>query len=243
MSDLGLGNEPTFLSTATVVSFSQYRGAWSKSKSVFLNGVIFASLPQLTASLVYFVYNSLFTRFLFINEWNSYPGSRKGLRVTDPVEGTQQRSTYYFQLPLRYSVPLLAWFALMHWLISETLFLRRIYAIWPEPTASHGVGKFLISRLAYSPIALFLLTLAFFVLVLTGFAIMRVRFEWKMPPASGKSVTLSAACHPPKNDDDVHLSQVRWGVTSMSATGLGHCSFSGLPVRLPEEGENFAGRG
>ena len=80
-------------------------------------------------------------------------------------------------------------------------------------------------------------------LVLTGFAIMRVRFEWKMPPASGKSVTLSAACHPPKNDDDVHLSQVRWGVTSMSATGLGHCSFSGLPVRLPEEGENFAGRG
>ena len=121
-------------------------------------------------------------------------------------------------------------------------FLRRIYAIWPEDTAPHGVGKLLISRLAYSPTALFLLTLALLALALIGFAIIHARFEWKMPPTSGRSVTISAACHQPKNGDDVHLSAVRWGVTSMGRNGIGHCSFSGLPVRLPEEGETFLGR-
>ena len=242
MVGIGLGNEPTFRSSSTVASFAQYSGAWSKSKSVFLNGVFFANLPQLPASLIYFIYNSLFTRFFLVKEWNSYSGTRRGLRVTNPMEGTSQTSTYYLQFPLRYSVPLVAWFALMHWLISETLFLRRIYAIWPEDTAPHGVGKFLISRLAYSPITLFLLTLALLVLALIGFAVIHARFEWKMPPFSGKSVTISAASHPPKNDDDVHLSAVRWGVTSMGRNGIGHCSFSGLPVRLPEVGERFLGR-
>ena len=241
MFGIGVGNEPTFRSSWTVASFAQYSGAWSKSKSGLLNGVIFANLPQLPASLIHFIYNSLFTRFFFLKEWNSYAGTRRGLRVTNPMKGTSQTSTCYLQFPLRYSVPFLAWFTLMHWLISETLFLRRIYAIWPEDTAPHGVGKFLISRLAYSPITLFLLTLAISVLVLIGFAIIHVRFEWKLPPTSEKSVTISAASHPPKNDDDVHLSAVRWGVTSMGENGIGHCSFSGLPVRLPEEGEKFTG--
>lgn len=49
---------------------------------------------------------------------------KKPLRVTAP-QG-QQRSTYYLHLPYRYSVPLIVTSALLHWLVSQSIFLVRI---------------------------------------------------------------------------------------------------------------------
>ena len=64
---------------------------------------------------------------------------------------------------------------------------------------------------------------------------MRVRFEWRMPPASGNSVIIGAACHSPKDDDNICLLQMRSGLTSVSENGVGHCSFSGLLVKKKEK--------
>lgn len=40
-------------------------------------------------------------------------------------------------------------------------------------------------------------------------------------------------------ESDMHLGEIRWGVTSMDIDGIGHCAFSLSPVRPPEKGEIF----
>lgn len=49
---------------------------------------------------------------------------RKTLRVTSPVG--MQRSTYFVQMPMRYGVPMIASMALLHYLISQSIFLYAI---------------------------------------------------------------------------------------------------------------------
>lgn len=57
-------------------------------------------------------------------EYSGCGVSRKALRVTTP-QG-QQRAIYWLQLPFKYSIPLIATSATLHWLISQALFLIRI---------------------------------------------------------------------------------------------------------------------
>ncbi|KAK1143248.1 hypothetical protein N8T08_006948 [Aspergillus melleus] len=78
--------------------------------------VLLANTPQILLSALYFVINSILTCMLVAAEWDRYARHRRPLRVSWPRG--QQRSTYYFSLPYRYSLPLLALSATLHWLIS-----------------------------------------------------------------------------------------------------------------------------
>ena len=73
-------------------------------------------------------------------------------------------------------------------------------------------------------------------LMLIGFAalyncIMHVKFEWRMLPASRNGLIIGALCCEPKDDDDICFIKMSSGVTSVSGNGVGHCSFSGLPIK------------
>jgi len=57
-------------------------------------------------------------------EWSQYGVKRAPLRVTIPSPG--QRSTYFLQLPYAFSVPLLIASIILHWFISQSIFLARI---------------------------------------------------------------------------------------------------------------------
>jgi hypothetical protein len=46
---------------------------------------------------------------------------RKTLRVSAPVG--IQRSSYFVSMPLRYGIPLIATMSLLHWLVSQSLFV------------------------------------------------------------------------------------------------------------------------
>lgn len=63
-------------------------------------------------------------------EWCGYtagPKSQaKGLRVSSPVPDTEQRSTYTLSVPLKWAIPVCICIAVLHWAVSETLFLARI---------------------------------------------------------------------------------------------------------------------
>lgn len=69
----------------------------------------------------YFVYNSLYTRLCAEKEWCSYGTDYYSLRVTIP-QG-QQRSKYRLQLPYRYSIPLIVVSIVLHWLVSNALYV------------------------------------------------------------------------------------------------------------------------
>lgn len=84
--------------------------------------VLFVNLPQVICSLIYFSYNYLLTVMLLSQEWSRFYLVKKPLRVSKPIG--EQRSTYFLSLPYRYGVPLIIASSTLHWLISQSLFLR-----------------------------------------------------------------------------------------------------------------------
>lgn len=86
-----------------------------------IHSVLIANFPQLILSVSYFLYNGLFTRLCVEKEWKSYSLDYRPLRVTDP-KGDQE-STYWLQLPYTYSVPLISISVILHWIVSNCLYV------------------------------------------------------------------------------------------------------------------------
>lgn len=87
----------------------------------YLDGLIIANTPQLILSWSYFAYNSLLTRIHVEKELNLYSRSFKPLRVSFPKG--MQIATWRLQLPYKFSIPLLLISIILHWLISNSIFL------------------------------------------------------------------------------------------------------------------------
>ncbi|KAI3336909.1 hypothetical protein HD806DRAFT_475133 [Xylariaceae sp. AK1471] len=86
-----------------------------------LGAVLLANTPQLLLSFCYLTYNNLFTYLQIAREWGKYSEGYSSLRVTDP-QG-HQSSTYRLQLPYRYSLPLMGASAILHWILSNTIYV------------------------------------------------------------------------------------------------------------------------
>ncbi|KAF3005003.1 hypothetical protein E8E13_008650 [Curvularia kusanoi] len=99
--------------------------------SVIGNALV-ANTPQVILSFIYLLLNSLFTTMLLSHEWASYTRTRKGLRTSGARRGNQ-RSTYFLSLPYRFAVPLMVVSALLHWLVSQSIFLVAIEVRPPPP--------------------------------------------------------------------------------------------------------------
>jgi hypothetical protein len=114
-----------------------------------ISNVLIANLPQLLLSVIYIIYNIMLSAFLVQREFSRMYKVRKPLRVSEPTG--IQRSSYFISLPLRYGIPLYASSGIMHWLLSQSLFLARITAFYPsgEIDALHS-----FSTCGYSPIAI-----------------------------------------------------------------------------------------
>jgi hypothetical protein len=190
-----------------------------------------ANAPQVFLSLVYFSVNRLCTSRCFANEWNNYVTHRKGLRVTAPTG--KQRSTHFLQLPYRWDVPLTVTVGLLHWLLSQSLFLvrremrRRDGSLYPGSTYACG----------YSVSSILVFSLAFFTLTVLVLWLLLKRVELYIPPARQCSLVISAACHPPEDDIDAQLEEVQWGVTEEGTDHeAGHCTFTSGDVMTPQAG-------
>ena len=182
---LGFGS----VSSETVIGSFNYSGPTGLVGTVFM-----ANLPQLVLTFFYLIYNGIFTCMLLTKEWSSFTLKRKPLRVSSP-QGIQ-RSTYRLQMPCRYGIPLLIGSGLLHWLVSQSIFLIRV-------NSRDSTGKQLpdkaLSTCGYSPIALIFFTGLFVMLV--GFTVMTGlfrKYEGGVPLAASYSVIISAACHAPE---------------------------------------------
>lgn len=106
--------------------------------SGLLANVLVANSPQLIFSCLYLLYNGIFTSMCLAHEYSKYSNCRKGLRATSP-QG-DQRSTYWLHLPYVYSIFLLAASALLHWSISQTIFLVGIDVYREQSFLSSNFG-------------------------------------------------------------------------------------------------------
>ncbi|KAG2413845.1 hypothetical protein HFD88_003034 [Aspergillus terreus] len=219
----------------TVMQVFIYRGPGQ-----FWGAVILANSWQLEISILYLLYNTLLTRLCIAVEWSHYGSERKPLRVSCPKG--MQRSTYFLSLPFRYSVPLSACLLLLHWLVSQSVFLARSAAFLPsgEPIDSDSS-----SRACYSTMGIIfsLVTGIVLVVALVGIGFQRTTFL--LPPVSTCSAAISAACHQPEGDRDAALLPVKWAVVVPSNEGtqppvVGHCSLTTLAnAEGPVKGRSY----
>lgn len=220
--------------------------------------ILLANLPQAIISFVYLTYNGLYTGMLANREWSKYSVKRAPLRVTLP--SPNQRSTYFLQLPYTFSVPLLGASILLHWFISQSIFLARI-AIYDgngrlKKTAESDYGNNNLSELdniytglGYSSSALMACIIWGITLVVVCGLVGQVRTYPKGIPIGGtNSAVISAACHirggenGQDKEEDVADCALQWGVTIPGTKNqVGHCSFSSDEVWQPEKGHLYAG--
>ncbi|KAH9229926.1 hypothetical protein K456DRAFT_1844038 [Colletotrichum gloeosporioides 23] len=87
----------------------------------FISSVLVANVPQLYLSFWYLAYNTLITRMEIATEWSRFSTGYRPLRVSSPRG--QQIDTYRLQLPYRQSIPLITASIVLHWLLSNSLFV------------------------------------------------------------------------------------------------------------------------
>ena len=185
-------------------------------------------------------------------EWASYVHKRAALRVTVPA--STQRSTYFLSLPYKFSLPLIVASILLHWFVSQTLFIAPI-AIYKngvlEPTSRdwlhHAGGS--VTGIGFSDSALIAAIVmgCFLVVVCLAFAGI-CKYPTGMPLRGTNSAVISAACHVKQRNgekavglDDVVERPLKWGVTIEGTKDqAGHCSFSDKAVQKPVEGCLYA---
>ncbi|KAB8202251.1 hypothetical protein BDV34DRAFT_215660 [Aspergillus parasiticus] len=226
-SGLGITNTETLISG----------NAWPP---YLLTNTIIANTPQIIFSVLYFASNSVLTTMTLAAEWSNYALHRKGLRVSSTPQGSQ-RTTYFLSLPYTYAIPLLVFSTVLHWLISQSLFLVNV------ETYDMQLERFQLfdfTTCGYSPVAIVCAIVVggvmAFGLVGLGFR----RFGSGMPVAGSCSRAIAAACYPGVSSvdgagDAVETMPLQWGVV-YQGTGdgveVGHCGFSSGEVDVPMDG-------
>jgi hypothetical protein len=206
---------------------------------------VIANMPQLILSFLYFSYNALFTAMLMGYEWISYARKRKGLRVSRQPSGAQ-RSTYFLQLPYRFGIPLMVLSGVLHWLVSQSIFLIAIdlYDIHGNSRNSFPHPVFDFKTLGYSPLAIISVIVLGGLMVISIVAFGYIPYKPGMPLAGSCSMAISAACHPIERvdgGDSIAEKKLQWGVVSTGIDGIGHCAFSAEDVGATVEGRLYGG--
>lgn len=208
------------------------------AQSWLFKAVLLANTPQLLFSILYLVYNAIFTSVLMGREWNQYAYYRKSLRVSDPAIG--QRSTYWLHVPFQYGIPLMILSGMLHWLISQSLFLVRVEILqnsanYTEPNPEDTSGT--LSAVGYSTISIIFMLPVAIVSVIAVAICGSHRFKYDMPVAGCCSAAISAACHPVDIDNTATLRPLMWGeIDTVDEAGVRHLSFSDGNVNGPREG-------
>ncbi|KAL8889335.1 MAG: hypothetical protein Q9215_003364 [Flavoplaca cf. flavocitrina] len=220
------------------------------NKPSLLTLIFVTNSPQLILSILYFSYNGLITFMLMADEWSGFSAEPKGLRVTS-ASGAQ-RSTYRLQVPYRYAVPLITVSVIMHWLVSQFLYVSILKAY-----DSNGVYQYdEIWDCGYLPRALLITICLGAAVLMVGIGMGFRKYKPGIPLVGSCSAAISAACHPPQGDDKPSRKAVRWGscgpTSTLDMTGdnptlssgeseIGHCSLTSFDVEPPVEGALYAG--
>jgi hypothetical protein len=250
-----LGWTIPYLSTSTSIQglwslgFGQVHGealiaGWAlesltSETSAITANILIANLPQALLSFLYLTLNGLLTSMFLADEWSHFAKERKSLRVSSPTG--LQRKTYFLQLPYRIAIPLLVMSGLLHWLVSQSIFLA-VVSEYDE--VGNEKNRIAIATCGFSPIAMICVIVAGGCITIFAITLGFRKFPPEMPIAGSCSMAISAACHSaPGEGVTASTEALQWGVVPwmLSAEGAGHCCFSKDRVGLPIPGHMYAG--
>jgi hypothetical protein len=210
----------------------------STGGSGVIASVLVGNLPQPILSFLYLIFNGLCTCMLLANEWGSFGREKKSLRVSIPRG--QQRSTYFLQLPYRWGIPLVVMSGILHWLVSQSIFLANVTIIDRNGTSLENGG---MTTCGYSPMAIIFTLIVGSLLLIGGIGIGQRQLNPDMPVAASCSAAISAACHGLPGEKDASFLPIQWGAVMtdvVQAGDVGHCCFSIGKVVKPVEGRMYA---
>lgn len=238
--NLGLGA----VNVRTLINWASAHGP-----TTLVANVLVANLAQPVLSFIYFSYNGIFTCMLAEHEWNQFARKTRGLRISGIPSGSQ-RSSFFLQLPYRFAIPIMLLSGLLHWLVSQSIFIVALetYDQGVRVDYMEDYHKPTQDRLScgYSPIAIMFVIILAVVMMLFGVGTGMKRYNPGIPIAGSCSVVLSAACHMEDNNtanSEMASKPLRWGVIrSGGVDEVGHCAFSASEVTLPQESALYAGK-
>jgi len=108
--------------------------------------VIMANLPQVWSTIAYLTWNNQITRIWLEREWRSFYRSHQRPRVSINSREAGIQDARWLQLPYWVTALLMSTSVLLHWLVSQTLFVVEIY--FSNATLAS------VFHLHYSPLAL-----------------------------------------------------------------------------------------
>ena len=203
------------------------------------SNTIVANTPQLIYSMLYFALNAIMTKMTLAAKWSSYAVERKGLRVSSrPLHS--QRSNYFLSLPYRYIIPLMATSAVLHWLISQSLFLVGVDAY--NPRQERDPERDIITC-GHSPVAIVSAVAVGTAMICCVGGLGHKRFRSAIPVVGSCSLGIAAACHPGPGGFKTggEYLPLKWGAVPVSSDydgseHVGHCAFSSEEVEVPRDG-------
>lgn len=212
--------------------------------SIILN-VLVANIAQLVLSFIYFTYNGLFTCMSLATEWSNLALQNKGLRISGIPVGSQ-RSTYFLQLPYRFAIPLMITSGVLHWLVSQSVFLVNVerYRVYDNVARSRDIYSDYMTC-GYSPIAMLVVIIVGVLMIIVVCVSGSVKLKSSMPVAASCSAAISAACHKGLTDGadgaSTAISRVKWGALTRQSDIVGHCCITDEDVTEPVAGAWYAG--
>jgi hypothetical protein len=152
------------------------------TQNTFPIQVIIANSPQLWLSFGYLLWNNQITRIWMEREWRSYYRNTHVPRVSYKTDETGVRATRWLQLPYWLTAILMTLSTVMHWLVSQTMFVVQILG---------SPGYFYMN---YSPLAIICIGIvaAVLVLAITIYYFIPVR-TW-MPLMAGSARVVFESC-------------------------------------------------
>ncbi|KAM5366859.1 hypothetical protein ACJZ2D_010311 [Fusarium nematophilum] len=180
--------------------------------------VLLANSTHLIFSILYFQYNGLFTCMLLAREWPEFGRKRRALRVSSSPKG-EQRSRYSLQLPYRFGIPLLIISILMHWMLSQSIFVVVIEQMAERsPYVKPSPLKSLLATCGYSPVAMVFFIIGSNFMVIWVVVTACQRLPTAIPLVGSCSLAIAAACHHPDGipQPDAPLVPLKWGVMNSS---------------------------
>lgn len=236
-SGFGASNIGALLAT------SAFQGG--SSASVLTTSLI-VNTPQVVFSSLYFMYNSIYTSMASAYEWSLFGSHRKGLRVTVPTGS--QRSSYWLQLPWKFSLPLIATSALLHWLVSQSMLMVNIRVQKSTNQALTAPDAYFpmadksgtVTAISFSPLAVTLVIIFGNLMLICLLGICYLLLKPGITLVGSNSFAISAACHAHPDDNDAAQKPLLWGaVEHQEGSRPGHCCFSSFEVDKPRVGEMY----
>ena len=200
--------------------------------------VLFANVFQLLISFFYLISNNILTCQLAAAEFVAFLRHKDSLRVSAP-KNLLHHSSHFLSLPWDYAVPQLVMFTLLHWLVSQSVFLVQTTGFGAGPNAPRLPGAD-ASRIGWSPSGIVGTTMCGVVLVVGLVLNSFRRFSGvprDVPRMATESSALAACCQRLPDDDDAFLYPVTLGIVSEGGRGMDRLTFtSSLSSRVPEVG-------